>query len=163
MARTRRRFVAEGAALSLRDLTKSYDGQAAISDVSLEVAPRTTLALVGPSGSGKSTVLRLVAGLLAPDRGEVRIGGMAMSAETKRALRLRMGYVIQEGGLFPHLTGFENVALMGRELRWGEERVRARVGELGSLVGLPMEWLARCPTQLSGGQRQRVGAKRALL
>jgi len=163
MARTSRRSVAEGAALSLRDLTKSYDGHAAISDVSLDVAPRTTLALVGPSGSGKSTVLRLVVGLLAPDRGEVLVGGTAMNQASMRALRLRMGYVIQEGGLFPHLTAFENVALMGRELRWSEERVRGRVAELAALVGLPMEWLARYPAQLSGGQRQRVGIMRALL
>jgi osmoprotectant transport system ATP-binding protein len=155
--------VAEGTALTLRNLSKSYDGAAAVSDVSLDVAPRTTLALVGPSGSGKSTVLRLVVGLLAPDRGEVLVGGTPMNAANKRALRLRMGYVIQEGGLFPHLTAHENVALMGRELGWSEDRVRTRVGELATLVGLPMEWLARYPAQLSGGQRQRVGLMRALL
>ena len=155
--------MAEGVALSLRDLTKTYEGHAAIEGVSLDVAPRTTLALVGPSGSGKSTVLRLVVGLLAPDRGEVRFGDTPMSEATKRALRLRMGYVIQEGGLFPHLTAFENVALMGRELGWKEERVRARVAELAALVSLPMEWLQRYPAQLSGGQRQRVGLMRALL
>ena len=155
--------MAEGAALSLRDLSKSYDGHAAIQGVTLAVAPQSTLALVGPSGSGKSTVLRIVAGLLAPDRGEVLVGGTAMNEATKRGLRLRMGYVIQEGGLFPHLTAFENVALMGRELGWKDERVRGRVGELAALVGLPMEWLARYPAQLSGGQRQRVGLMRALL
>jgi osmoprotectant transport system ATP-binding protein len=155
--------VAEDLALSLRDLTKTYAGQAAIEGVSLEVQPRRTLALVGPSGSGKSTVLRLVVGLLTPDRGQVLVGGTPMNHETKRTLRLRMGYVIQEGGLFPHLTAFENVALMGRELRWTEERVRARVGELATLVGLPVDWLARYPAQLSGGQRQRVGLMRALL
>jgi len=155
--------VAEGAALTLRDLSKSYDGHAAIEGIDLDVAPRTTLALVGPSGSGKSTVLRLVAGLLRPDRGEVRIGSTAMGESSKRALRLRMGYVIQEGGLFPHLTAFENVALMGRELGWAWDRVRGRVGELAGLVGLPVEWLARYPAQLSGGQRQRVGLMRALL
>src|SRR5215468_827030 len=158
-----RRFVAEGAALTLRDLSKSYDGHAAIEGIDLDVAPRTTLALVGPSGSGKSTVLRLVAGLLRPDRGEVRIGSTAMGESSKRALRLRMGYVIQEGGLFPHLTAFENVALMGRELGWAWDRVRGRVGELAGLVGLPVEWLARYPAQLSGGQRQRVGLMRALM
>ncbi|HKA25043.1 MAG TPA: ATP-binding cassette domain-containing protein [Candidatus Eisenbacteria bacterium] len=155
--------MAEGAALTLRDLSKSYDGHAAIEGIDLDVAPRTTLALVGPSGSGKSTVLRLVAGLLRPDRGEVRIGSTAMGESSKRALRLRMGYVIQEGGLFPHLTAFENVALMGRELGWAWDRVRGRVGELAGLVGLPVEWLARYPAQLSGGQRQRVGLMRALL
>src|SRR5215510_8984313 len=122
--------MAEGTALRLRDLSKSYDGQPAIQDIDLDVAQHSTLALVGPSGSGKSTVLRIVAGLLAPDRGEVRIGDQPMDPSTKRALRLRMGYVIQEGGLFPHLTAFENVGLMGRELGWSQERVRARVAEL---------------------------------
>jgi len=155
--------VAEAIALALRDLSKSYDGHAAITGVTLDVPPRTTLALVGPSGSGKSTVLRIVAGLIAPDRGDVLIGDTPMNAATKRALRLRMGYVIQEGGLFPHLTAFENVALMGRELGWMEERVRARVAELTGLVGLSPEMLARYPAQLSGGQRQRVGLMRALL
>jgi len=150
-------------AIALRDLTKSYDGHAAIEGVTLDVPPRTTLALVGPSGSGKSTVLRIVAGLIAPDRGEVLIGDMPMNLANKRALRLRMGYVIQEGGLFPHLTAFENVALMGRELGWNAERVRARVNDLAGLVGLPGDWLARYPAQLSGGQRQRVGLMRALL
>jgi osmoprotectant transport system ATP-binding protein len=144
-------------------LTKSYDGSAAVRGIDLDVAPRTTLALVGPSGSGKSTVLRLVVGLLTPDRGEVRIGDTAMTPGNRRALRLRMGYVIQEGGLFPHLTAHENVALMGRELGWHEDRVRARVAELAELVGLPVAWLERYPAQLSGGQRQRVGLMRALL
>ncbi|HEV8479878.1 MAG TPA: ATP-binding cassette domain-containing protein [Candidatus Eisenbacteria bacterium] len=155
--------MAEGIALALRDLTKSYDGHAAITAVTLDVPPRATLALVGPSGSGKSTVLRIVAGLIAPDRGDVLMGDTLMNGATKRALRLRMGYVIQEGGLFPHLTAFENVALMGRELGWKEERVRGRVAELTGLVGLSPEMLARYPAQLSGGQRQRVGIMRALL
>jgi len=150
------------AAIALAGVTKSYSGQVAVAPLDLEVAARTTLALVGPSGSGKSTVLRMVAGLIVPDRGEVRVAGTPMTPETRRALRLRMGYVIQEGGLFPHLTARENAVLMGRELGWPRERVAARVAELAGLVGLPVEWLDRYPAQLSGGQRQRVGLMRAL-
>ena len=150
------------AAIALAGVTKSYSGQVAVAPLDLEVAARTTLALVGPSGSGKSTVLRMVAGLIVPDRGEVRVAGTPMRPETRRALRLRMGYVIQEGGLFPHLTARENAVLMGRELGWPRERVAARVAELAGLVGLPVEWLDRYPAQLSGGQRQRVGLMRAL-
>ena len=150
-------------AIVLSGVSKKFGDQTAVEPLDLEVAARKTLALVGPSGSGKSTVLRMVAGLIAPDRGEVRIGGTPMSEATKRALRLRMGYVIQEGGLFPHLTARENVALMGRELGWAAERVSCRVAELAELVGLPVAWLERYPSQLSGGQRQRVGLMRALL
>ena len=150
------------AAIALAGVTKSYSGQVAVAPLDLEVAARTTLALVGPSGSGKSTVLRMVAGLIVPDRGEVWVAGTPMTPETRRALRLRMGYVIQEGGLFPHLTARENAVLMGRELGWPREHVAARVAELAGLVGLPVEWLDRYPAQLSGGQRQRVGLMRAL-
>ena len=150
-------------AISLRGVSKSYGGHAAVEALDLDVRRETSLALVGPSGSGKSTVLRLVVGLTAPDRGEVLVGGTPMTETTRRALRLRMGYVIQEGGLFPHLTARENVALMGRELGWPRERLRARVAELAELAGLPVAWLERYPAQLSGGQRQRVGLMRALL
>ena len=150
------------AAIALAGVTKSYSGQVAVAPLDLGVPARTTLALVGPSGSGKSTVLRMVAGLIVPDRGEVRVTGTPMTPETRRALRLRMGYVIQEGELFPHLTARENAVLMGRELGWPRERVAARVAELAGLVGLPVEWLDRYPAQLSGGQRQRVGLMRAL-
>jgi len=149
--------------LVLRGVRKSYDGRAALDIDVLEVAPRTTVALIGPSGSGKSTLLRLVVGLLTPERGEILIGDAPMDAEHRRALRLRMGYVIQEGGLFPHLTAADNVSLVARDIGWDGVRIAARVHELADLVRLPRELLGRYPAQLSGGQRQRVGLMRALM
>ena len=149
--------------LSLEGVRKSYDGTMALDVTSFEVRPRSTLALIGPSGCGKSTLLRLLVGLIAPDAGRVLIGGTPMTPATRRALRLRMGYVIQEGGLFPHLTCGENVALVAHDLGWSRERIRPRLDELATLTRLAPELLERYPAQLSGGQRQRVGLMRALM
>jgi osmoprotectant transport system ATP-binding protein len=149
--------------IRLEGVAKSYDGKVALEPTDLEVPPRSCLALIGPSGSGKSTVLRLVAGLIAPDSGRIRIGEAAMDAAHRRALRLRMGYVIQEGGLFPHLTAGENVALVAEDLGWGRDRIASRLAELASLTGIAAVELSRYPAQLSGGQRQRVGLMRALM
>ncbi len=151
------------AAIALLNVSKSYDGKAAVSGVTLELPERTCLALIGPSGCGKSTLLRLSVGLVTPDTGEVRIGGICMSAETARQLRLRIGYVIQEGGLFPHLTAGQNASLVAEDLGWDRGRVAARLAELAELVRLPPDLLGRYPAQLSGGQRQRVGLMRALM
>ncbi len=129
----------------------------------LEIAPRTTLALIGPSGCGKSTLLRLVVGLLIPDRGRIRIGGVAMEPSTRRGLQLKIGYVIQEGGLFPHLTAGENIGLVAHDVGWTKERVAARLGELLELTQIDRAFLGRYPTQLSGGQRQRIALMRALM
>ena len=125
--------------------------------------PRTTLALIGPSGCGKSTLLRLVVGLLRPDRGRIAIGGTPMTPPSRRALQLRIGYVIQEGGLFPHLTAAENVALVARDQGWTEERISGRIRELLDLTQISSDLLPRFPGQLSGGQRQRVALMRALM
>ncbi len=151
------------ASIVLQDLRKSFDGALAVDVAGLGVEPRTTLALIGPSGCGKSTLLRLVVGLLAPDRGTITIAGAALGPATRRALRLRMGYVIQEGGLFPHLTAGENVTVVARDLRWESGRIAARLEELLELCRLPRELLHRYPVQLSGGQRQRVALARALM
>ncbi len=142
---------------------KAFGEAAAVSDVTLEVPARTTVALLGPSGCGKSTLLRMAIGLLTPDAGTVTVAGEEMNAVSARSLRLRMGYVIQEGGLFPHLTAKDNVTLMARFLGWAPEKVDARVAELAELVRLGIDLLARFPTELSGGQRQRVGIMRALM
>jgi osmoprotectant transport system ATP-binding protein len=156
--------VPEAAGIEIQGLAKTYERGAPALDVErLDVAPRSTLALIGPSGSGKSTLLRCVIGLLRPDRGRVEIGGIHMSAATRRALQLRMGYVIQEGGLFPHLTARENVALVARDQGWSRDRIEARVGELLTLTRIPRDLLARYPAQLSGGQRQRIALMRALM
>jgi osmoprotectant transport system ATP-binding protein len=149
--------------ISLERVSKSYDGKAAVTETDLSVPPRSTLVLIGPSGCGKSTVLRLIIGLISPDSGRVLIGDKRMEAGTRRELRLTMGYVIQEGGLFPHLTAAENVAIVARDLGWNQSRMRSRITELAELTGIEPDLLERYPAQLSGGQRQRIGIMRALM
>jgi len=139
------------------------DGRPLLADLSLSVAEGETLALIGRSGSGKTTALKLVNALLLPTEGQVQVDGKATSAWDPIRLRRRTGWVIQDVGLFPHLTVRRNVAVVPELEGWPEERVRARVDELLTLVGLPAASFAdRYPHQLSGGQRQRVGVARAL-
>jgi len=149
--------------IELHGVTKAFGGEAALGPIDLAVPPHRTLALLGPSGCGKSTLLRLVVGLLTPDAGTIEAFGTRVTAATRDALRLRMGYVIQEGALFPHLTAAENVALIARDQGWAADRIARRVEELARLAHLPVELLARYPAQLSGGQRQRVALMRALV
>jgi osmoprotectant transport system ATP-binding protein len=149
--------------VALEGVSKRFDGHDALAPTDLTVPARTCVVLIGPSGCGKSTLLRLVVGLIAPDQGRVRIGDTPLTRETLRPLRLTMGYVIQEGGLFPHLTAFENVAIVARDLGWSDDRIGARVTELAELTGIEPALLARFPAQISGGQRQRIGVMRALM
>jgi osmoprotectant transport system ATP-binding protein len=142
---------------------KTYGGAPALAPLTLELGRGETLALIGPSGSGKTTMLRLALGLLEPDAGSVRFRGEALTAANARAARTRMGYVVQEGGLFPHLTAGENIALMARHLGWAPARIAERRAELVELTRFPADALARYPLQLSGGQRQRVSLMRALM
>ncbi len=148
--------------LSLAQVSKSYRGTPALHPLSLALTPARTTVLIGPSGCGKSTLLRLMIGLIAPDSGTITFGGAVLDARSAPALRRRMGYVIQEGGLFPHLTARANVELMARFLGWDEARRRARVAELAALVKIGDDALDRYPSELSGGQRQRVSLMRAL-
>ncbi len=119
-------------------------------------AGRATV-LIGPSGCGKSTLLRLMVGLIQPDSGTVSFEGTPITPSDALALRRRMGFVLQDGGLFPHLSARDNVTLLARFLRWDRAKLDVRVAELASLVRLPTELLDRYPAQLSGGQRQRLG------
>jgi osmoprotectant transport system ATP-binding protein len=135
----------------------------ALEPTDLTFESHRTTALLGPSGSGKSTMLRLIAGLITPTSGAVEVEGQTVTPENVGGLRRRMGYVIQDGGLFPHLTAVSNVALMARHLGWPASRVDARIAELADLTHLPASALARYPVELSGGQRQRVGLMRALM
>jgi osmoprotectant transport system ATP-binding protein len=138
-------------------------GAPVLEDFTLAVSPEETVALVGPSGSGKTTALKLANRLLDADSGEVRVFGEPVRAPEPAVLRRRIGYVIQEGGLFPHWSVRENVETVPRLLGWPEEKRRARAEALLETVGLPPgEFSARLPRELSGGQRQRVGVARAL-
>jgi osmoprotectant transport system ATP-binding protein len=129
----------------------------------LEVPEGQTLAVLGQSGAGKTTLLRLLLGLLHPERGEVRFRGRDLREMDPTELRQRIGYVVQGGGLFPHLTAERNVTLVARWLSWPAERIRKRLDELLQLARLPAEALSRYPVELSGGQAQRVGLLRALM
>jgi osmoprotectant transport system ATP-binding protein len=142
---------------------KDYGGIPALAGVDLDVPEAQTTVLIGPSGCGKSTLLRLAAGLIRPDRGQVWFEGARLDTGNLRPARLRMGYMIQDGGLFPHLTVRDNVTLMARQLDWPRERREQRLAELADLVQLPTALLARYPIELSGGQRQRVALMRALM
>lgn len=152
--------------IALEGITKKYGEKAALHPTTLEFNKGVTTALIGPSGCGKSTMLRIIAGLEAPDAGRVVIDGRALDPRNTRdanAERRAMGYVIQDGGLFPHLTAERNVTLVARWLGQEESATRARVGELADMVRLTKDTLARYPQALSGGERQRVGLMRALM
>jgi osmoprotectant transport system ATP-binding protein len=149
--------------ITLDNVSKSFDGKTAVAPVTLAVPPDRTLVLIGPSGCGKSTLLRLVVGILTPDTGAVTFDDVPMTARTCLELRRRMGYVIQDGGLFPHLTAAENVSLVARHLGWDARRIADRLSDLCELARLEPDLLTRYPLQLSGGQRQRVGLMRALM
>jgi osmoprotectant transport system ATP-binding protein len=152
------------AVVTFRGVTvRMPDGHDAVRDLTLQVRRGETLVLLGRSGSGKTTTLKLINVLLRPTAGEVFVEGRATSAWEPYRLRRRIGYVIQETGLFPHFTVAQNVALVPTLERWERGRVGARVRELLALVGLEAEqFLGRYPHELSGGQRQRVGIARAL-
>ena len=149
--------------IAMEGMAKRYGDRLAVAPTTLRVLEGTSLALVGPSGCGKSTILRLILGLLTPDAGRVLVDGVAVTPATVISIRRRIGYVIQDGGLFPHLSANDNVALLARRLRWSPTRIATRVEELAALVRLDSRTLRRYPAELSGGQRQRVGIMRALM
>lgn len=149
--------------ISLRRVGVRFGGQIALHEVDLAIERGTVTILIGPSGCGKSTLLRLMIGLLTPTSGEVAFEGRPLSGPELSALRHRMGYVIQEGGLFPHLSAAQNALLLGRCLKRPEAQLQRKLRELAELTRLPEAALARYPAELSGGQRQRVALVRALL
>jgi osmoprotectant transport system ATP-binding protein len=148
--------------LRLVGVSKRFDAGAALHTLDLEIETARTTVLLGPSGCGKTTALRLMLGLIPPDTGQVLFRGAPLSPERLLQARHAMGYVVQDGGLFPHLTALDNERLMARYLGWPEARIRERVEELAELVHLPAATLARYPSQISGGQKQRVALMRAL-
>lgn len=151
------------AAFSLSGVTHVFGTVRAIDDLTLDFERGRTTILIGSSGSGKSTALRLLIGLEWPQRGEVRCDGEPLRRERILELRRRVGYVIQEGGLFPHLSVLGNLGLLPRHLGWNRLRVAERAGELVEMVHLHPDLLGRFPAELSGGQRQRVALMRALM
>ncbi|MCZ2413726.1 MAG: ATP-binding cassette domain-containing protein [Burkholderiales bacterium] len=151
------------AAFSLSGVTHVFGTVRAIDDLTLDFERGRTTILIGSSGSGKSTALRLLIGLEWPQRGEVRCDGEPLRRERILELRRRVGYVIQEGGLFPHLSVLGNLGLLPRHLGWNRRRIAERAGELVEMVHLHPDLLGRFPAELSGGQRQRVALMRALM
>lgn len=154
---------ASSEAFELRRVSKRYGAITAMDDVTLRFPAGSTTALIGSSGSGKSTLLRLLLGLEWPDQGEIRVDGSTLEPAHVLALRRRVGYVIQEGGLFPHLTALGNLALLPHHLGWSRDRIRQRAEELATLTHLPASVMERYPAELSGGQRQRVALMRGLM
>lgn len=152
------------AAISLRDVTKVYpDGTTAVASLSIDIPPGELVAFVGPSGCGKSTTLRMINRLTEPSSGQIWLDGVDVTATDPVALRRRIGYVIQQVGLFPHHDVRANVGTVPRLLGWDSARISERVEELLDLVGLDVaQFGRRYPHELSGGQRQRVGVARAL-
>ncbi len=151
------------ATLELHNVRKRYGETVALDGVDLTLDAGKTYVLVGASGCGKSTLLKASIGLVAIDGGQVRIDGEGLTEQSAEKLRQRVGYVIQEGGLFPHLTARENIGLVASYLGWDTPRLDKRVAELAELTRLDESQLDRFPAQLSGGQRQRVGLMRALV
>ncbi len=149
--------------LQLLNVSKTYGPVAALQPTSLTISPGQTTVLLGPSGCGKSTLLRLLVRLIVPDSGEVRFQGKPIGPDNVEQIRQRMGYVVQDGGLFPHLTARGNASLLARYLGWDRARREARLMELTELTRFPADGLDRYPAELSGGQRQRVSLMRALM
>ena len=150
-------------AIEFRDVHFSRGNLPILRGFSIDIAAGETLALVGRSGAGKSTILKLINRLLLPDSGDVFVESRRTSTWDPFQLRRRAGYVMQEVGLFPHLTVAQNIAIVPRLLGWEDRKTAERVDELLELVGLEREgYSSRRPDQLSGGQRQRVGVARAL-
>ena len=147
----------------LNNISKSYDSVNALKNIDLEIENGKTTILIGPSGCGKSTLIRIITGIIKADSGKIIIDEEILSEANLISIRRRIGYVIQEGGLFPHLTARENVTLLADYLDWGNEKIKSRADELASLTKFPIEGMNRYPAELSGGQKQRVSLMRALM
>jgi osmoprotectant transport system ATP-binding protein len=147
----------------LHNISKTFNSTAALRNISFEIEKGKTTVLIGPSGCGKSTLIRIITGLINSDSGNILIDDEAISKTNLNDLRLEIGYVIQEGGLFPHLTAAGNVSLLPKYLGWTIQNIKERLNELAHLTKFPEEGLNKFPAELSGGQRQRVSLMRALM
>ncbi|HEY7002187.1 MAG TPA: ATP-binding cassette domain-containing protein [Candidatus Udaeobacter sp.] len=151
------------ALVKLIDVSKRYAEATVLHSTNLSVERGKTTVLIGPSGCGKSTLLRLIIRVIEPDSGSVELNGEPITPDTIVNLRRRIGYVIQEGGLFPHLTARANVVLMARHIGKSENEMQSTLNHLCELTRFSANLLWRYPVELSGGQRQRVGLMRALM
>jgi osmoprotectant transport system ATP-binding protein len=142
---------------------KSFGSAVALQPTDLKIEANQTTVLIGLSGSGKSTILRLISGLIEPTTGWIEIAGKKLARNTMVETRRRMGYVIQSGDLFPHLTARRNILLAAQELPWGIDELTSRMEELCVLTGFPRGLLDRYPVELSGGEQRRVSLTRALM
>ncbi len=149
--------------IAVDNVTKSYGGHVALAPTTMTFATGLTTVLIGPSGCGKTTLLRILLGLTPPDSGRVSFDASILSTGTLREIRHRVGYIIQDGGLFPHLTARANATLLARHLGKPDDWIGHRIGELSQLAQLSEDTLDRYPQQISGGQRQRVALIRALM
>lgn len=148
---------------SLNNVSKSFGSLQVLKPTTVDFRTGESTVLIGPSGCGKSTLLRILVGLIDADSGTILFDGTPITSKNIQQQRQRMGYVIQDGGLFPHLTARQNVGLLATHLGWSLDKVNKRIEELADLTRLPRVALDRYPTQISGGQRQRVGIMRALM
>jgi osmoprotectant transport system ATP-binding protein len=151
------------ALVEFRGISKRFAADNALADINLTVERGRATVLIGPSGCGKSTALRLIVGLVQPDAGEILVADRPLSARTMMNVRHHIGYVIQQGGLFPHLSARDNLALKPRLIGKSRAEIDKRIGELCDLTHFPANALDRFPLELSGGQRQRVSLMRALM
>lgn len=149
--------------IEVNGVTKFFGTSRILNELSFSIPDGETYALLGLSGSGKTTALKLICGLQEADSGEVRVQNTSVCKENINRVRAQLGYVIQDGGLFPHLTAFENLAIVGREAGWGVRKIEDRIKDLAALSKIALPLLEKFPNQLSGGQRQRVGLMRALM
>ena len=149
--------------INLIETIKTFDTHNVIDEMSCAFEKGKTSVLIGPSGCGKSTLLRLLTGLIKPDSGYIEIDGEVLTVTNLQSVRRRLGYVIQDGGLFPHLTAYENISLMANYIGWDFNRTNERIEELSALTKFPSNHLNRFPAELSGGQKQRVSLMRALM
>ena len=149
--------------IELKGVSKVYGGHEVVPKLDLAIVPGRTTVLIGPSGCGKSTLLRLMIGLIRPDTGTITIEGHELTPATVLEVRRGLGYVTQDGGLFPHLSARDNIVLIARYLGWDRRRIDDRLAELTDVTRFPAEGLDRFPVQLSGGQRQRASLMRALM
>jgi osmoprotectant transport system ATP-binding protein len=149
--------------LELQNISKTFEGRVVLDEVNLSVAKGATHALIGSSGSGKTTLLRITLGLIPFDKGYVKINDQALLSFTQVEWADRIGYVPQDGGLFPHISARNNVALIAKLRGWPKSRIDGRVEELRKVVDLDAEILTHFPREMSGGQKQRVAIMRAAM